>query len=207
MPQECIFCKIINGEQESEIVYENENTIAILDIRPSTPGHTLVIPKNHSTAIEGLSEEEISSVFTAVREVIKMIGEGLNADGFNVGWNHGKVAGQAVPHLHVHVLPRFEGDKGGPIQALVRNETEESVGSIARKIRSGGKAPKDTSRVRREAKKEAREEQEKNSKEREEDEETEEEEGEEEKEKEEEHDMHSNADLRWKQMKKPNRRV
>lgn len=153
MPEKCPFCKIINGEQESEKVYEDRDVLAILDINPSTPGHTLVIPKKHASTVHDLSNDIMSSLFGAVEKVMRRIGEGLDPDGFNVGWNHGKIAGQAVPHLHIHVLPRFEGDKGGPVQAVVRNEPEGDLSSIAAKIRSVEKPSKQRSRVQREVEK------------------------------------------------------
>lgn len=127
-------------------MYEDGNVLAILDIRPSAPGHTLIIPKEHAATIHDISEDIINSLFVAVEEVMEKLERGLDPDGFNVGWNHGKAAGQAVPHLHIHVMPRFEGDKGGPVQAVVRNEPEEDISNIARKIRSGEKPPKQRSK-------------------------------------------------------------
>lgn len=161
MSRECPFCGIIRGEQESEKVYEDEDVLAILDIRPSTPGHTLVIPKKHKQNINQLSEADMASLFSAVDKVVEKIGSALSPDGFNVGWNQGEAAGQAVPHIHIHVLPRFEDDQGGPVQAVVRNEPDEDVSSLATKIRkaSTGKKPvKQRSRVGREAKKKSRKE-------------------------------------------------
>ncbi|MFP4150743.1 MAG: HIT family protein [Candidatus Aenigmatarchaeota archaeon] len=142
MPGECPFCKIVRGEEDSERVYESDDFLAILDINPSTPGHTLVIPKEHVATFPELSAETTGALFDAVQEVMKRLEGGLEPDGFNVGWNHGKAGGQAVPHLHLHVLPRFEGDKGGPVQAVVRNEPEEDISTVARRISGGGSPPK-----------------------------------------------------------------
>lgn len=203
MPEKCIFCQILKGEQESERVYEDRSVLAILDIRPSAPGHTLVVPKEHVGTISDLSEQMVGAVFSAVKEVIWRLEKGLDPDGFNVGWNHGKAAGQGVPHLHVHVIPRYEGDKGGRVEAVVRNEPEEEISTIAQKIRSAGKPPKQPGRVAREARKEAG----KGEEEREEkavgEEEKEEEEKEKKKEEEEAEEKEDSAKKRWKEMKKP----
>lgn len=153
MPQKCIFCQILKGEQESERVYEGKNVLGMLDIRPSAPGHTLVVPKEHVKTLSDLSESMIGALFNGVKEVIWKLEESLDPDGFNVGWNQGKAAGQGVPHLHVHVIPRYEGDKGGRIEAVVRNEPEEDISSIAERIRSGSKPSKQRSKVARDAEK------------------------------------------------------
>lgn len=144
MPGKCPFCQIVKGEQDAEKIYENDSFLAVLDINPSCPGHTLVIPKKHVTNILELPEAASQDLIGAVKEVIGRLEEGLNAEGFNVGWNHGRAAGQAVPHLHVHVMPRFEDDKGGPVQVLVRNEPEEDISSIAAKVSSKGSPSKQT---------------------------------------------------------------
>lgn len=136
MSEECIFCKMIEGQVDSEKVYEDENNVAILDINPSSPGHTLVFPKKHAVHLSGLDDIELSDLFFAVDEVIAILEDSLEPDGFNVGWNHGQIAGQAVPHIHVHVIPRYEGDKGAPIQAIVQNESEIDVKAISQKINS-----------------------------------------------------------------------
>jgi histidine triad (HIT) family protein len=224
MPEECLFCKIIKGEQESYKVYEDDNVIAFLDIRPSAPGHTLVVPKKHTPDIQGLPDNMVSDLFSAVKIVMEKIEEALNPDGFNVGWNHGKMAGQAVPHLHVHVLPRFQGDKGGPVQAVVRNEPDEEVSAIANKITRSEKPRKQTGRLEKESRKKGREKdespQERQLKEldqvpgpasedlegraKEKTPEEKCEEDEEEKEEEEEKDeKHKSAEKKWKEMKKP----
>lgn len=138
MPEECIFCKIIEGQVESEEVYEDKNNFAILDINPSSPGHTLVFPKKHAIYLKDLKDTEISDLFFVVDEVIAILEDSLSPDGFNIGWNHGQAAGQAVPHIHVHIIPRYEGDQGAPIQAIVKPEKEIDVSAIANKINSGG---------------------------------------------------------------------
>lgn len=136
MMDQCPFCKII--KEGKDVFYEDENTAAFLDANPSAPGHTLVVPKKHCPTILEMDEELLAKVFETVKKITKMIKKGLNPDGFNIGLNQGAPAGQRVPHLHVHILPRFEGDKGGAVQMVVRNPPqEEGLDSIAQKIKSG----------------------------------------------------------------------
>ncbi len=132
---ECIFCKIIEDEAESEEIYETEKTLAFLDKRPRAPGHTLVIPKKHIKTMKELEDDLISEVFTTVKEVEKLLDKSLNPDAFTIGINDGGEAGQEIPHLHVNVIPRFKEDRGRPIQSLVNNNPEDSIKSIAMNIR------------------------------------------------------------------------
>ena len=102
---ECLFCKIGRKEIPSEIVFENPGSIAFLDIHPCAPGHAVVIPKRHAVTILDCSDREIASLFTAVREVTARIQKALGAEGFTIGLNHGSSGYQAVPHVHIHVMP------------------------------------------------------------------------------------------------------
>jgi histidine triad (HIT) family protein len=107
---DCIFCKIINGTIPSYKVYEDEDTLAFLDIGPVNYGHTLVISKQHVENIEEISEELLSKVVKIVKKVGKSIKENLGASGYNVTVNNDPIAGQIIPHLHFHIIPRAEGD-------------------------------------------------------------------------------------------------
>lgn len=133
---ECIFCKIVRGEIPAENIYETENSVAFLDVNPRSPGHTLVIPREHVESLGDLEDEMVSDVFKTTREVMKLLKRALNPDGFNVGINDGSAAGQEIPHLHVNIFPRFSGDGGGPIHAVVNNPPSEEVSETAEKIRS-----------------------------------------------------------------------
>ena len=107
---ECIFCQIAQKKIPSNTVYEDENFIAFLDIRPANKGHVLVIPKNHIEDLLSLSEEQSKELFEVVRKVAHGIKKGMNADALNIVQNNGAAAGQVVPHIHIHVIPRFEKD-------------------------------------------------------------------------------------------------
>ncbi|MCR4275348.1 MAG: HIT family protein [Candidatus Wolfebacteria bacterium] len=132
---ECVFCKIINKEIGSEIVYEDENAVGVLDIHPRSPGHVMALPKFHSENILDLPDGEIAGVFLAVKKITGILKKTFNPDGFTIGINHGKASGQAVDHLHIHIMPRWHGDGGGSIHNVVNNPTENSLGEIASKIR------------------------------------------------------------------------
>ncbi len=108
--ENCIFCKIIKGETPCIKVYEDEDTLVILDLKPNTKGHTLIIPKKHH---QNLLEEDPTRG-NKLLEVIQKIGkaqkEGLKATGINIMINIGKDAGQEIMHTHIHLIPRYEGD-------------------------------------------------------------------------------------------------
>ncbi|XGI84246.1 HIT family protein [Halorutilales archaeon Cl-col2-1] len=124
MSEDCIFCKIIDGELPSRKVYEDDKVLSFLDVNPLSRGHTLVIPKNHSETLEDLDDEYSEAVFSAVRDLVEPVTEAVDADAANVGINNGEAAGQEVPHLHAHIVPRFEGDGGGPIHNILPSTVE-----------------------------------------------------------------------------------
>jgi histidine triad (HIT) family protein len=107
---ECIFCKIVAGEIPSYKVYEDENCLAFLDIAPVNYGHTLVVTKKHYANMEEIPENELCQLIKAVKKVGKALKDGLGAAGYNIGENNDPVAGQVVPHIHFHVMPRRVDD-------------------------------------------------------------------------------------------------
>jgi len=104
----CIFCQIINGEIPSSVVYEDEKTIAILDISQVTKGHTLVIPKKHYENLFELEDEEAIHYFKVVKKLSEEIYKKTNAKGLNILNNTNEIAGQTVNHLHFHIIPRYD---------------------------------------------------------------------------------------------------
>ena len=120
---------IASGEVPASLVYEDERTVAFLDVSPRARGHTLVIPKRHTTTFTDLSEEEVGKLFAAVRTVAARLTQELGAAGVNIGLNSGEVAGQVVPHVHVHVLPRYEGEESKGFESAfeVRDELKKRV--------------------------------------------------------------------------------
>ena len=112
--ENCIFCKIANGEIPSATVYEDEDFRAILDLGPANAGHTLILPKNHYANLAELPDALAGRVLAVARKIGLAQQKALAADGFNVLQNNGTAAGQSVFHYHVHVIPRYEGDNAVP---------------------------------------------------------------------------------------------
>ncbi len=128
---DCIFCKIINKEIPNYTVYEDENTLAFLDIHPHAKGHTVVVPKKHAEKVSDLEDDQIAGLFQAVKKTMARIESALSPDGYNVGWNDRPAAGQVVPHLHVHIMPRWQGDGGGSMHSIVKAPGNTPVAEIA----------------------------------------------------------------------------
>ena len=131
---DCLFCKIANKEILADVIDENDEAIAVLDIHPKAPGHTMVLPKVHAETILDLPDEKVGGVFLAVKRATEKLAKALSPDGFTLGVNHGKNAGQAIDHLHIHIIPRFKGDGGGSIHTIVDNLPKESLEEIKKKI-------------------------------------------------------------------------
>ncbi|HBH71777.1 MAG: Histidine triad family protein [Parcubacteria group bacterium GW2011_GWC1_42_11] len=108
--ESCLFCKIIAGEIPSSKVYEDDNVLAFLDIRPVNIGHTLVIPKNHHINLYETQDEDLSRMIAVIKKLSIAIRNALNADGINIEMNNDPVAGQIIFHTHIHIIPRFKGD-------------------------------------------------------------------------------------------------
>lgn len=106
----CVFCKIISGELQSYKVYEDENVLAFLDIKPTNPGHVLVVPKKHHANLEEIAEADLAVLITIVKKVGRLLKDKLAVVGYNVVCNNDPIAGQVIPHLHFHVIPRHQGD-------------------------------------------------------------------------------------------------
>lgn len=107
---DCIFCKIANGEIPSATVYEDSTCRVILDVNPANKGHALVIPKEHYDNIYSMDADTASKIFTIATEVAKAQKAELNPDGLNIVQNNGEAAGQTVFHFHMHVIPRYIKD-------------------------------------------------------------------------------------------------
>ena len=107
---DCVFCKIIAGEIPSYKVYEDTEILAFLDINPTNPGHTLVVPKRHLVNIEEADEKILSRAMRVVKKVGASLKDNLAVPGYNVQVNNDPTAGRIVPHLHFHVVPRLAED-------------------------------------------------------------------------------------------------
>ena len=132
---ECIFCKIARRELSSYMVYEDEVALAFLDINPVSRGHTLVMPRVHVTRLSELKAKELSGLMRALQKVVRGVEASLKPEGLNIAINQGEVAGQVVPHLHVHVVPRARGD-GLKIPSFRVGMSKEEFQEVSSKIAS-----------------------------------------------------------------------
>lgn len=131
---DCIFCKIGAGEIPSHKVYEDDVALAFLDIHPCSTGHTVIIPKKHFYEAKEVDDSTWSGLMLAVKKSSEIIDKVLKPVGMNIGLNNRRGAGQAVPHLHWHIIPRYENDGGGSMHSIVRSEKIEDVEEIAKKF-------------------------------------------------------------------------
>jgi histidine triad (HIT) family protein len=111
MKNDCVFCAIAAGEIPSLKVYEDDLVLAYLDINPFSKGHTLVIPKEHSTGMLDTPDETLAVLAARVKKVAAHLKAALPCDGFNILQNNGKAAGQTVMHIHFHIVPRKNGER------------------------------------------------------------------------------------------------
>ncbi|MFC3477666.1 HIT family protein [Halobacterium litoreum] len=126
MSEDCIFCRIVDGELPARVVYEDDDVLAFLDANPLAPGHTLVVPKDHYETLGDLPADEGEAVFAALHRLTPVVEAAVGADGSNVAFNNGEAAGQEVPHVHGHVIPRFEDDGGRPVHAVAGSRPDLS---------------------------------------------------------------------------------
>lgn len=132
---DCIFCKIVTKDVPAEIVYENNEVVAFMDLKPVSPGHLLVVPKKHSQDLLDASADDTAALFEAAKLLGGAAIKGLNAHGFNIGVNTKPAAGQVVFHTHVHVIPRYDND---PLKMWSHMDNlSEELNVTAQKIKSG----------------------------------------------------------------------
>ena len=127
----CVFCSIIKGDIPSKKVYEDDNTLAILDISQTTCGHTLVMPKKHYENFLEMPKEEFADLMTKTQTIVKQVVENLDAKGCNILINTNEVAGQSVMHTHVHIIPRY--DENDTI-SIAFNENKFDLDEVLNKI-------------------------------------------------------------------------
>ena len=108
--KQCPFCLIAQGQMKSHKIYEDEKVMAVLDIHPANKGHVIVFPKKHYSVLAQMNEEEIGYLFNIVSKLSSVIFQRLKAEGTNIFLAFGQVAGQAVPHVIVHIIPRYKDD-------------------------------------------------------------------------------------------------
>ncbi|MDL5363010.1 HIT family protein [Halalkalicoccus sp. NIPERK01] len=138
-----IFSRIVEGEIPARTVYEDETTMAFLDANPLAPGHTLVIPKEEYERLNDLPEGLASDLYDTLHRLIPAVEDAVDAPASNVAFNNGEAAGQEVPHVHGHIIPRFEDDGGNPIHAIAGSPpdlADDELDDIAERISANNQA-------------------------------------------------------------------
>ena len=130
----CIFCEILDGKRPVHIIYEDEKHVAFLDRYPIDHGHSLVIPRQHHERITEMEDAAVGDLFSQVPKIANAIIQATGADAFSLGQNNGREAKQIIPHVHVHIIPRYK-DKGTIwTKRGIANESE--LTELAEKIKS-----------------------------------------------------------------------
>ncbi len=137
--EKCVFCRIAHKQASASLVYEDESVLAFLDIRPLNEGHTLIIPKEHYANVLDIPEELVAHVYRVAKRVALAVKEATRADGISIIQQNGKAADQDIFHLHVHVIPRFKGQKLTRFRELAEADRER-LNQVAARIKSHVKA-------------------------------------------------------------------
>jgi histidine triad (HIT) family protein len=133
----CVFCKVLSGEIPSKSVYEDEHTMAVMDINPWTRGHAVVFPRKHAENLFEIDDDELEHVAVAAKRVAAKMRDTLDLDGVNLLQSNGRAAWQTIFHLHVHVIPRYHDD---PLELPVHPKPAEpsELAEVAKVIRGDG---------------------------------------------------------------------
>ena len=129
---DCIFCDILKGKKTAFFIYEDQTHVAILDKYPIDVGHSLVIPREHHELLTDMPENQVSELFLHIPKIAKAILKATNADAFSVGQNNGRAAKQIIPHVHVHIIPRY--DNKGTVWTKREIPSDEELRNLSQKI-------------------------------------------------------------------------
>jgi histidine triad (HIT) family protein len=135
----CVFCKIISGEIPARVIMQNEKAMALLDAFPLAAGHSLVIPKSHYAKVQQMSEQDAMAMFEIVRKLAGAVETGSQVNASTIAIHNGSEAGQEVPHVHAHIVPRKRGDGAGPIHSMFRVKpklSSQEMDSLCERIAS-----------------------------------------------------------------------
>ena len=132
----CIFCRIVAGEIPAEVVAREPEVVAFLDVQPLADGHVLVVPRAHAATIEDLSGAQADALFRAVLRLAGPVREALGAAGTTIGVNNGDATGQTIPHVHVHIVPRWESDGAGSVHTIFPRRVKRKLPEVGAAIRA-----------------------------------------------------------------------
>ncbi len=130
----CLFCDILDGKIDGHFLYEDDTHVAFLDRYPIDVGHSLVLPRKHHEQITDMTPEDVGIVFALVPKIAKAILEATGADAFSIGQNNGRAAKQIVPHVHIHIIPRYSSK--GAVWTKRQIASDDDLSNLAKKIRS-----------------------------------------------------------------------
>ena len=130
---DCIFCDIIQGKRQGHFIYEDETHVAFLDKYPIDYGHSLVLPREHFEKVTDMNSDKVGDLFSKVPKIAKAVIETINADAFSLVQNNGRAAKQIVPHVHIHIIPRF--NNRGTVWTKRDIGKDEELKILAEKIR------------------------------------------------------------------------
>ncbi len=130
----CLFCDILNGKKDAHFLYEDDSHVAFLDKYPIDVGHSLVLPRKHHEQITDMTPEDVGTIFALVPKIAKAILDATNADAFSIGQNNGRAAKQIVPHVHIHIIPRYNNK--GTVWTKRQISSDDELSELAKKIRS-----------------------------------------------------------------------
>ena len=119
---DCVFCKIVKGEIPSYRIYDDDKIMAFLDINPNTPGHTLIIPKEHTTDLNSISNETLFYIMEKARDIANLVVSKMEADGYTLLQNNGII--QDVKHFHLHIIPRYKESMDMDVKAVYEKITQ-----------------------------------------------------------------------------------
>jgi len=126
----CVFCKIATGSIPARIIIQNEKAMALLDAFPLTAGHTLVISKSHYAKVQDMTWEEATAMFKIAWQVADAVEAGSQSSASTIAIHNGREAGQEIPHIHIHIVPRKAGDSAGAIHSMFKNRPKLSLQEI-----------------------------------------------------------------------------
>jgi len=129
----CLFCDILSGKKNGHFIYEDDLHISILDKYPIDTGHSLIIPREHHEKITDMNPRDVGEMFSIVPKIAKAILDATGADAFSVGQNNGRAAKQIIPHVHVHIIPRY--NHKGTIWTKRSIEDDAELSKLAEKIK------------------------------------------------------------------------
>lgn len=135
----CIFCRIIQGQVPARTLDQNNSAVAILDAFPLSIGHTLVVPKIHYPKIQDMDNDSSCSVLSLVIKMSAALERAMNVNSTTIAIHNGRDAGQEIPHLHVHIVPRTKGDGAGPVHSMFKQRptlNSDQLELISRTIRN-----------------------------------------------------------------------